>query len=417
MKTILIKPNTKTKQYQQVKNLSAVEMPLWLSIIADAHEDSIIIDAEAENLNESELCSKIVTITLKEKVDKVVILATGSHPSAFIQQKEAMFKLEKLLSMLSLTVVTHETLPFNPSSNRPRYDLLPVSKYRAHNWHSWGYPSRKPYGAVYSSISCPFQCDFCTIKSFYNTPFQERHIEEVMYDFATMHNYGVTHIKMMDELFVFNQKRINQICDELIARDYKFNIWAYARIDTVNPQILEKLKKAGVNWLAYGIESGNDEIRKQITKGNFGKTKIRDVIQMTKDYGIHIVGNYMFGFWEDTMKTMQETFDFAVELNCEYSNFYCVVAYPESQLYNTMKEKGVPLPTSCSEYAQMSYEFNPLPTKHLDNKQVLKFRDEAFLKYFKNPSYLSSIGHTFGVEAVVDIVDMTDINIKRKLIE
>ena len=77
-----------------------------------------------------------------------------------------------------------------------------------------------------------------------------------------LHNtYGVKTYKIIDEMFVLNERHVTALCDELIARDYGFNIWAYARVDTVKPHMLEKLRKAGIRWLALGIESGSEHVR------------------------------------------------------------------------------------------------------------------------------------------------------------
>jgi hypothetical protein len=253
----------------------------------------------------------------------------------------------------------------------------------------------------------------CCIKSFYGKTYECRLVEDIIADFKVMGQRDVKNIKIMDELFILNKNRTHLICDKIIDLGYDFNIWTYARIDIMDEKLLKKLKKAGVNWLAYGIESGNDVIRQQIMKGNFNKTKIKDIIKMTKDNGIHIVGNFMFGFWEDNLDTMKETLDFAIELNCEYANFYCTVAYPGSKLYKEMKEKGVSLPTDYTQYAQMSPNFKPLPTKYLSSKDVLKFRDNAFLQYYNNVSYLSMMRKTFGQQVLEEVLKMIKIPLRR----
>ena len=66
-----------------------------------------------------------------------------------------------------------------------------------------------------------------------------------------------------------------KICDLIIERNYNFNIWAYSRIDTCKPQYLEKLKKAGVNWLGLGIENPSSVIRKEVHKDAFKNVKIK----------------------------------------------------------------------------------------------------------------------------------------------
>ena len=135
------------------------------------------------------------------------------------------------------------------------------------------------------------------------------------------------------------------------TRSHGFNIWAYTRIDTVKPQYLEKLKAAGVNWLAIGIEAGNQEIRREITKGKFEDINIREVVKMIQDAGINVCANYIVGLGHDTWDTMQETLNLALELNGENHNMYCATSLPGSPLYMKAKREGWELPTNYSEYA------------------------------------------------------------------
>jgi radical SAM superfamily enzyme YgiQ (UPF0313 family) len=293
---------------------------------------------------------------------------------------------------------------------------LPIERYRAHNWHTWGRKDHS-YGATFSSISCPFKCEFCCVRDFYGSDYAQRDPQLVVADIQALVTRGVTNFKMMDELFAINNKGVHQVLDLLAASGLGkiINIWAYARIDTVSADLLKKLRQAGVLWLAYGIESGNPDIRRSVMKGNFTNQKIADVIHMTKDAGISIVGNYMFGFWEDTLATMQETLTFAQELNCEYANFYCVTVYPGSVLYDEMKARGVDLPRSGSEFAQMSPNFKPVPTQHVTAGQVLTFRDQAFKAYFAAPGYQSMMQDKFGGEVVKEIETMLSVNLRDKV--
>ena len=77
----------------------------------------------------------------------------------------------------------------------------------------------------------------------------------------------------------------------LKERDYGFNIWAYARIDTVREKYLEALKDAGVNWLGLRIESANKNVRFEVTKGKFQETNIKDIVSKIGEAGINTTGN------------------------------------------------------------------------------------------------------------------------------
>ena len=305
------------------------------------------------------------------------------------------------------------------------WDLLPMDRYRAHNWECFGGLDRRPYAALYTTLGCPYKCSFCCIQS----PFKEGEreagfspsantyrrwsTESVLAQIDTLvTKYGVRNFKFADEMFVLNPKHVESICDAIIEREYDLNIWAYARVDTVKPQMVDKLKRAGINWLALGIEAASEHVRDGVQKG-YSQQDIFDTVRVLQDSGIHIIANYIFGLPDDNFDTMQETLDLATELNCEFANFYCAMAYPGSELYREATREGWDLPEAWSGYSQHSIDTKPLPTKHLSAAQVLRFRDQAFQTYFTNPAYLDKVRAKFGEETVTQIREMTSHTLER----
>ena len=305
------------------------------------------------------------------------------------------------------------------------WDLFPMDKYRAHNWHCFDdIERRQPYASLYTSFGCPYSCSFCCI----NAPFGKSSYRMFSPDWVIrevdilVNKYGVRNIKIVDEMFILNEDHILGICDRIIDRGYDLNIWAYARVDTVKDKHLKKLRKAGFHWLALGIESGSKHVRDGVGKGKFGTTDIISVVRKIQNAGINVIGNYIFGLPDDTIESMQETLDLAIEANCESANFYCAMAYPGSKLYIVAKENKWPLPGDLSNpgwigHSQHSYECFPLPTETLCAADVLKFRDNAFNAYFKNPFYLEMIKRKFGEKALKHIRNMASTSLKRKLLE
>jgi radical SAM superfamily enzyme YgiQ (UPF0313 family) len=233
-------------------------------------------------------------------------------------------------------------------------------------------------------------------------------------EFDTLANtYGVKNIKIADEMFVLNQNHFLKLSELLIERNHGFNIWAYSRVDTVKPEYLDKLKKAGVNWLALGIESGSKHVRDGVTKGRFGQDDIRNIVRQIKDAGIHVIGNYIFGLPDDDYETMQATLDLSLELNCEMSNFYSAMAYPGSKLYTMALEKNWSLPQSWLGFSQHSMEALPLRTEFLSAGEVLAFRDKAFDVFFADAQYLDLVKQKFGQETLDHLKDMSRHKLKR----
>lgn len=306
------------------------------------------------------------------------------------------------------------------------WDLLPMEKYRAHNWHCFGDLQRQPYAAIYTTLGCPYHCSFCCIQA----PFREGSRvlglgenvnvyrmwspDAVMSQIGRLvENYGVKNIKFADEMFVLNQRHVNQICDQIIERGYDLNIWAYARVDTVKEGMADKLKRAGFNWLAFGIEAADEEVRNDVDKG-FDQDLIFNTINQVQAAGISIGANYIFGLPEDNLDTMQKTLDLAQELNTEWANFYCTMAYPGSPLYDIAIKDGLPLPATWGGYSQHAIDTLPLPTNHLAASDVLRFRDEAFQTYFTSSRFLDMIMEKFGAETAAHVREMASHTLERQ---
>jgi len=309
------------------------------------------------------------------------------------------------------------------------YDKKPLDLYRAHFWHAeFDHAKRTPFASIYTSLGCQFGCDFCMINivnrvdngndinaadsksmRFWSPAWVKREMRKLA-------DLGVRTLRISDEMFFLNRKYYVPILQQAIDEDFGFNMWTYSRVDTVRKDALDIFKRAGVNWLALGVEAGNQLVRQEVSKGSFKEVNIRDVCKTINDAGINIISNYIFGFPEDTLETMQETLDLAIELNTEMANMYPCQALPGSPMYHIARKNGWELPDSYEGYAFLSYESQPLPTKYLSSAEVLRFRDEAWQSYFTNPEYLNLVEMKFGLQERKNVEDMSSIPLKRKIL-
>lgn len=299
------------------------------------------------------------------------------------------------------------------------WDLLPMKHYRAHNWHCFGRASREPYAALYTTLGCPFACTFCCIQAPFKAGeaaagfdaslnsyrrFDPDHVVAQIAHLVAEH--GIRNFKIADELFLLDKKHVARIADGLAALRADLNLWAYARVDTCrDAEILDRMRGAGVRWLALGIESASERVRGDVDKG-YRPEAIAKSVGLIEAAGMHVMANYIFGLPEDDLATMQLTFDFATSLNTAFANFFSAMAYPGSQLYRDAVARGWPLPTKWSGYSQHSRDCLPLPTKHLSGPEVLAFRDNAFRTWFARPEYHALVARTFGDGALREVQGM-----------
>ncbi len=415
--------------------------PLLAAIIVYGSQPS----ASTQNMT---IAGKICK-SLKENTSSKIALG-GLHPSAlpkrtieeekvdFVIEGEGPYTLKNLLHVLkngggdyskvpglwyydNEAVRNNERAPLIKNLDEvlpvSAWDLLPMQKYRAHNWHCFDdIENRMPYGAIYTSLGCPYSCTFCCINALFGKPgIRYRSPEIVIREIGTLvERHKVKNLKIVDELFVLNEKHYMTIVDLILQRGYDLNMWAYARVDSIKFENLEKMKKAGINWLGLGIESASELVRDGVNK-KMRRKDVKDVVRRIQDAGIRVGANYIFGLPDDTIETMQETLNFALELNAELANMYCAMAYPGSKLYEIAVKEGWNLPKEWHGYSQHSYETLPLPTKYISAREVLKFRDDAFHKYFESENYLNMIEEKFGRQVKEHIQKMTKTRLKRRI--
>jgi hypothetical protein len=96
---------------------------------------------------------------------------------------------------------------------------------------------------------------------------------------------------------------------------------------------------------------------------------------------------------------------------------YPCQALPGSPLYYKAKANGWELPSDYAGYAFLSYDSQPLPTRHLSAGEVLAFRDQAWHRYFADPAYLALVERKFGLAQRQNVEAMSKINLRRKLLE
>jgi len=404
--------------------------------------------ASTQNMTAAGLIAKHI----KEGNSSIPVMMTGTHPSAlpertmkeedvdFVCDGEGPTTILKLLSTLQSKTASFSDVPdlwwkdgnrIMPSSSRAglitdldnempgiAWDLMPMNRYRSHNWHAFDHLHDRSYASIHTSLGCPYKCSFCCInapfgKASYRMWSPESVIKEIDY---LVENHGVKNIKFVDEMFVLNKRHVHGICDLLIERDYDVNIWAYARVDTVQDEFLDKLKGAGINWLCLGIESASDFVRDGADK-NYANEDLKEVVQRIQNAGLYIIGNYIFGLPDDTMERMQQTLDLSLELNCEFANYYSAMAYPGSPLYTSAAETGLELPTRWQQFSQHSYDSLPLSNEHCTSAEILEFRDQAWNTYFTAESYLDLVREKFGQSVVDHIGRMVDIPLRRKIVE
>jgi anaerobic magnesium-protoporphyrin IX monomethyl ester cyclase len=311
------------------------------------------------------------------------------------------------------------------------YNKVPLDLYRSPMWHAeYDFNKRTPYAAIQTSLGCRFGCDFCMINMINRNDNEEIGVagnysmmrywstEFIIKEFDKLLDMGVKTIRIVDEMFLLNPKYYIPLCEKLAERNKndELRMWAYSRIDTIKrPDILKLVRKAGIKWLCLGIESGDKKVRLEVSKGKFEETNIKDVVNKVHEADIGIMANYIFGLPGDTHESMKKTFELSMDLCTVGWNAYAAMALPGSKLYKDAINNSYEMPEDYEGYSFHSYNTQPLPTENLLPKEILKYRDECYIKYHSSKEFLEKIRKHYGKKSVENISKMAKIKLKRKI--
>jgi anaerobic magnesium-protoporphyrin IX monomethyl ester cyclase len=212
----------------------------------------------------------------------------------------------------------------------PSRELFNNNAYKKYYSKKFGYTTT----AIMSSRGCPFSCDFCSKPVFGNT-FRARVASNVADEIEEVISLGYSRIWFADDCFTLDRERLIGICDEIINRGLKIGWECLSRVDTLDPESVDKMKQAGCLRMFFGIESGNDSVlalmKKQITT-----KQVLKALFLCNDGGIKAGAFFIVGYPGENDKTVLETIKFASSLPLDYLSFTLPYPIPGTPLYERL---------------------------------------------------------------------------------
>lgn len=278
--------------------------------------------------------------------------------------KDVYFKKDEKI----ITNPSRDNIQDLDSLSFPARHLLPLNKY--YSIHG----QREQMTTMFISRGCPYNCLFCYHA--FGRKFRFRSPKNVVDEIQEIINLGIREIFFFDDLFTANKDVVMGICDEIIKRRLKI-IWEIrARINTVDKEMLEKLKSAGCRRISYGVESGTDRILNVLRKG-ITTEQVIQVFKLTKSYGFITYADFMIGSPGETKDEILETIRFAQKIKPDFVQFSITTPYPQTDLYQAGLDKQV-------------------------------FKEDYWLKFVKNPSkdFIPQIwNENLSYEELVDLLN------------
>jgi len=197
---------------------------------------------------------------------------------------------------------------------------------------------RMPYMTITTSRGCPGVCSFCTAPFFYGSALRFRSIDNVIAEIKFLKAKGYREIYFRDETFTFKPSRTAEFCDRAIEENLGISWICNARVNTLRPEVLAKMKRAGCHLIKFGVESGVQSVLDRSRKG-IKVDQTRRVFRWTKEAGIDTHAHVMLGMPGESPDTIDETIRFILEIEPTTVTFGICTPYPGTPLFREVASR------------------------------------------------------------------------------
>jgi radical SAM superfamily enzyme YgiQ (UPF0313 family) len=328
-------------------------------------------------------CSSFPESSIKEASLDIGVIGEGDFIINDIVMGKPLSQIKGIVYKKGDEILVNERDDFIKDLNSlpfPAYSLYEKEKYKVPPAIS----RKNPVAWVETSRGCVFVCTYCN-KSCFGRTFRVKSPERVVEEFIKIKKIGFKEIHLTDDGFTTNIKRAKKICDLLI--ESKVNIgWSTItgiRVDRVDFELLEKMRKAGCYRIYFGIESGNQDILNNIKKG-ISLEQVRKAVESAKKAKLEIAGYFMVGLPGETEETMQDTIDFAKFLNLDLAKASITIPLPATEIFNELDKKG-----QIKTHDWEKFKFYSTPSTIYDHQNLSWPTIEKYYAKFYREIYLS----------------------------
>ena len=236
-----------------------------------------------------------------------------------------------------------------------------------------------------TSRGCPGRCIFCdtSVNGHKVRGFSSEHVLEMI---EVLHKkYYIDDIQFNDDTFVTLKKRLMEICNQLIAKDYKLSWSCDARASDVTEEGLKMMKAAGCWQVAFGVETGSQRIMDFIQKKVTFK-QISNAFKWAKKAGISTKGFFILGHPTESEESIQETIDLMISLDIDVVGVTFFTAFPGSPIFPTITQYG----KFDSDWDKTNtYEIGNFIPDGFSGDELIRLRRQALRQFYFRPKYIA----------------------------
>lgn len=235
---------------------------------------------------------------------------------------------------------------------------------------------------------CPYTCTFCGAPNSMGSKIRTRSPENLIAEIRWLQrDFGIREIHFMDDNFTLDRRFLRNFCEAVLREGLKFD-WACpngVRLDSLTPETLPLMERAGCYSFAVGIESGSQRILDLMEK-KLTKETIREKIELVRELtDIRMTGFFVVGVPGETEPEVNETIEFARSLPLHRANFFNYSPFPGSPIYTALKASGKLDGVDLENLYIHRVEF---ASEELGHEKLKMLQRKAYLRFYLRPRVL-----------------------------
>ena len=245
--------------------------------------------------------------------------------------------------------------------------------------------NNKVQAVIKVSRGCPFHCFFCLATPVSGAKVRKRSPENIVAEIREcVEKYGITNFVFWSDIFNIDKEWTLDLCQKIIDSGLNITWSANTRADTADEEMAQKMYESGCRLVSIGVESGSQEMLDKIGK-KITLDDVRLTVKIFKKAGIKIYNYFVIGLpWEDE-DTVEDTIDFAIELDSDFISFYTATPLPGTRFYDYAKaNRLIDSDTSFSS----AYFYPSVNTHYLSKDKVFELHKKAEKRFYLRPSYI-----------------------------
>lgn len=334
------------------------------------------------------------SLALDERVDAV---ARGEYDLTLAELAEKLSKGEPVDGVKGVTIRTPKGIKTNPARALiSDLDSLPfVSEvYKKHlDIKDYFYAHcRFPVISIFTSRGCSARCNFCVYpEQMFGRRQRQRSPASIVAEFEYIERElpEVKEVLIDDDTFSFKEAHTAEFAKLMIERGIKLP-WTVECRATLSYETMELMKRAGCRLIVVGFESADDTVLKNMKKG-LTVERMRRFVKDARRAGVMIHACFMAGNIGETRQTLEKSLAFAQEINADTCQFFPLMVYPGTEVYDWAKEKGYLTTTDFRQWLTEDGMHNcVVSTPALSAAELVSFCDFARKRYYLGPRYLGT---------------------------